>query len=205
MGLGLFQLQQRRAPDHPKLSVGAEATGLTNGIPHRSCWLGHDRQLLRRKGRTVVKMKRRVQPAVPKITVRNLQRTVPVKVADLQRFAQKAAKLCLRLPRKSKMDLNELREISVLIVSDGRMASLHRQFMNESGPTDVITFQHGEIFISAETARRNAQRFGNALARELRLYVVHGLLHLHGFDDRDESNARKMEIVQRRILNQGVV
>ena len=75
--------------------------------------------------------------------------------------------------------------------------------MNESGPTDVITFQHGEIFISAETARRNAQRFGNALARELRLYVVHGLLHLHGFDDRDESNARKMEIVQRRILNQG--
>src|SRR5205814_949916 len=140
-------------------------------IPHRSGWLGHDRQLLRRKGRTVVKMKRRVQPAVPKITVRNLQRTVPVKVADLQRFAQKAAKLCLRLPRKSKMDLNELREISVLIVSDGQMASLHRQFMNESGPTDVITFQHGEIFISAETARRNAQRFGNALARELRLYV----------------------------------
>jgi len=143
-------------------------------------------------------MKRRVQPAVPKITVRNLQRKVPVKVADLQRFAQKAAKLCL--PRKSKTDLSELREISVLIVSDRRMASLHRQFMNESGPTDVITFQHGEIFISAETARRNAQRFGNAFARELRLYVVHGLLHLHGFDDRNEPNARKMEIVQRRIL-----
>ena len=122
-------------------------------------------------------MKRRVQPAVPKITVRNLQRKVPVKVADLQRFAQKAAKLCLRLPRKSKTDLSELREISMLVVSDRRMASLHRQFMNESGPTDVITFQHGEIFISAETARRNAQRFGNALARELRLYVVHGLLH----------------------------
>src|SRR5438045_813327 len=200
MGLGLFQLQQRRAPDHPKLSVGAEATGLTNGIPHRSCCLGHDRQLLRRKGRTVVKMKRRVQPAVPKITVRNLQRTVPVKVADLQRFAQKAAKLCLRLPRKSKMDLNELREISMLVVSDRRMASLHRQFMNESGPTDVITFQHGEIFISAEMARRNARRFKNSLGQELRLYLVHGLLHLHGFDDRDPESARKMEVVQRKIL-----
>ena len=72
--------------------------------------------------------------------------------------------------------------------------------MNESGPTDVITFQHGEIFISAGTARRNARRFGNALARELRLYVVHGLLHLHGFGDRDEGSARKMQIVQRRIL-----
>jgi len=145
-------------------------------------------------------MKPKVQPAVPEITVRNLQRKVPVKVADLAKFAQKAAKLCLRLPRKSKTNLSELREISVLIVSDRQMASLHRQFMNESGPTDVITFQHGEIFISAETARGNAQRFGNALARELRLDVVHGLLHLHGFDDRNEPDARKMAIVQLRIL-----
>jgi probable rRNA maturation factor len=72
--------------------------------------------------------------------------------------------------------------------------------MNEPGPTDVITFQHGEIFISAETARHNARRFGNALTHELRLYVVHGLLHLHGFDDRDKAGARKMETVQRRIL-----
>jgi probable rRNA maturation factor len=89
---------------------------------------------------------------------------------------------------------------SILIVSDRKIASLHRQFMNESGPTDVITFQHGEIFVSAETARRNARRFGNALARELRLYVVHGLLHLHGFDDRVEVSARKMRSVQRKIL-----
>src|SRR5438132_13188609 len=137
---------------------------------------------------------------IPEITVRNLQRKVPVDVVDLEMFARKAAELCLRLPRRKKSDLAQLREISVLIVSDRKMASLHRQFMNESGPTDVITFQHGEIFISAETARGNAQRFGNALARELRLDVVHGLLHLHGFDDRNEPDARKMAIVQLRIL-----
>jgi probable rRNA maturation factor len=94
----------------------------------------------------------------------------------------------------------QLPQISVLIVSDRKIASLHRQFMNESGSTDVITFQHGEIFISAETARRNARRFGNTVARELCLCVVHGLLHLHGFDDRDEASARKMRIVQRKIL-----
>jgi probable rRNA maturation factor len=146
-------------------------------------------------------MKRaRPKAPVPSITVRNLQRKVSVDAMDLEKFARKALEVCLRVPRKKKTDLVQLREISVLIVSDGRMASLHRQFMNESGPTDVITFQHGEIFISAETARRNARRFGNALARELRLYVVHGLLHLHGFDDRDEGSARKTQIVQRRIL-----
>jgi probable rRNA maturation factor len=145
-------------------------------------------------------MKRNTHAAVPKITLRNLQRKVPVDVVDLEKFARKAVQLCLRVPRKKKTDLVQLPEISVLIVSDLRIASLHRKFMNESGPTDVMTFQHGEIFISAETALRNARRFGNALARELRLYVVHSLLHLHGFDDRDETSARKMQIVQRRIL-----
>jgi probable rRNA maturation factor len=145
-------------------------------------------------------MKRKLFAPTPKIRVRNLQRKVPVNVVDLEQFARKALELCLRIPRKKKTDLVQLPEISMLIVSDRRIASLHRQFMNESGPTDVITFQHGEIFISAETARRNARRFGNAVARELRLYVVHGLLHLHGFDDRNKGSARKMEIAQRRIL-----
>ena len=137
---------------------------------------------------------------IPEITVRNLQRKVPVDVVDLEMFARKAAELCLRLPRRKKTDLAQLREISVLIVSDRKIASLHRQFMNESGPTDVITFQHGEIFVGVESARRNARRFGNAFERELRLYVVHGLLHLHGFDDRNAASARRMEVVQRKIL-----
>ena len=82
------------------------------------------------------------------------------------------------------------------------MSRLHRQFLGQTGPTDVLTFLHGEIFISAESARRNARRFGNALAGELRLYVVHGLLHLHGFDDRDSASARTMEITQRKILGE---
>jgi len=137
---------------------------------------------------------------IPEITVRNLQRKVPVDVVDLEMFARKAAELCLRLPRRKKTDLAQLREISFLIVSDRKIASLHRQFMNESGPTDVITFQHGEIFVGVESARRNARRFGNAFERELRLYVVHGLLHLHGFDDRNAASARRMRVVQRKIL-----
>jgi probable rRNA maturation factor len=80
------------------------------------------------------------------------------------------------------------------------MSALHGRFMNEAGPTDVISFQHGEIFISAEMAKRNARRFGNSLAHELRLYIVHGLLHLHGFDDRDAAGARAMAAQQQRIL-----
>jgi probable rRNA maturation factor len=138
--------------------------------------------------------------ALPQIVVRNLQRTVPVNVGDLERFGAKALRACLRLRNRKPADLTRLSEIFVLLVSDRRMASLHRQFLNQTGPTDVLTFQHGEIFISVETARRHARTFGNSLARELRLYIVHGLLHLHGFDDRKRTDARKMERMQTRIL-----
>ena len=137
----------------------------------------------------------------PRITVRNLQRKMAVNVPDLQQFAWRAAAACLDLPGKTKTDLAKLSEVSIFVISDQRMASLHRRFMNESGPTDVITFQHGEIFISAATAHGNAKRFGNSFRRELRRYVVHGLLHLHGFDDRDAASARKMRSAEEKILN----
>ena len=138
--------------------------------------------------------------ALPQITVRNLQRTVPINVGDLEKFAAKALRACLRLRKREPTDLTRLSEIFVWLVSDRRMASLHRQFLNQTGPTDVLTFQHGEIFISVETARRHARAFGNSLADELRLYIVHCLLHLHGFDDRKRADAGKMERVQKRIL-----
>jgi probable rRNA maturation factor len=146
-----------------------------------------------------------MKSTVPKISVRNLQRKVPVNVVDLEKFAAKAVKPCLRSRKNTDTDLAQLREVSVLIVSDRKMAGLHRQFMNAAGPTDVITFQHGEIFISADTAIRHARRFGNSFADELRLYIVHGLLHLHGFDDRDQFGARKMETIQRKILAEAKV
>ena len=141
-----------------------------------------------------------MRSTAPQVIVRNLQRAVPIDVADLEKFAAKALQLCLQLRKSEPTDLTKLREVAVLFVSDRRMTFLHRRFLNQSGPTDVITFQHGEIFISAETARRHARTFVNSLAREVRLYVVHGLLHLHGFDDRSEADARKMKTAQEKIL-----
>ncbi|HLW35538.1 MAG TPA: rRNA maturation RNase YbeY, partial [Chthoniobacterales bacterium] len=128
-------------------------------------------------------MKRQISDR-PRISVRNLQRKIAVNVDELQKFSQSAAEACLRLRQKVANGLGALNEISILIISDRRMAELHLRFMNESGPTDVITFQHGEIFISADTAQANAKRFETSVRHELRLYIVHGLLHLHGFDDR---------------------
>ena len=139
---------------------------------------------------------------LPRITVGNVQRAMRVNVGALQESAAKALRLCLNIRSKPPTALSKVPEIHVMLVSDRRMAALHRRFLNQSGPTDVITFEHGEIFISTETARRQARQFGNSLTRELQLYVVHGLLHLHGFDDRSEHERRRMKATQEKILSQ---
>ncbi len=137
----------------------------------------------------------------PQISVRNLQRKISVNAAGLEKFAAKAVRRCLQSRKRKQTDLSKLPKIFVWLISDRRMSQLHRQFLGETGPTDVLTFQHGEIFISVETAKRHAHGFGNSLGRELQLYIVHGLLHLHGFDDRTQSGARKMKNAQEKILS----
>ena len=136
----------------------------------------------------------------PHFNVRNRQQKIPVNVTDLQIFAGKALRRCLQLRKRKPTDLDKLHEVFVWLISDRRMASLHREFMHQTGPTDVLTFRHGEIFISVETAKRHARAFGTLLASELRLYIVHGLLHLHGFDDRLQPGAREMERTQEKVL-----
>jgi len=137
---------------------------------------------------------------VPEVTVHNFQRKISVNVAELERFAGNAVQHSLQLQKGKQTDLRKSGEISVWLISDRRMALLHRKFLGQSGPTDVLTFQHGEIFISVETARRHAHAFGNSLLRELKLYIVHGLLHLHGFDDQTPSKVHKMKVAQEKIL-----
>lgn len=149
--------------------------------------------------------RRSTRDAIPRVKIRNLQRTVPIDVVDLEWFATKAVRCCLALRRRKPTDLTKLREIFILFISDRRMVLLHRRFLNQSGSTDVLTFQHGEIFISAETARRHARTFRNSLSRELQLYMAHGLLHLHGFDDQRQADARKMKVMQEKILAKAMV
>ncbi len=96
--------------------------------------------------------------------------------------------------------LRGLSEISVVLVSDRRIAALHAEFMNDPTPTDVITFLHGEIVLSAETARREARQRGLPLAEEIARYVVHGLLHLAGWTDADAGAAADMRAMQEKIL-----
>ena len=136
----------------------------------------------------------------PRVFVRNFQRVLRIELAELQKAAEHILESVLRVRTGGRTQLDRLNEISVWLISDRRMARLHQQFLGKPGPTDVLTFQHGEIFISVQTARQHARRFGTSLSEELKLYVTHGMLHLHGFDDRQKKDARRMERLQERIL-----
>ncbi|HEV2805744.1 MAG TPA: rRNA maturation RNase YbeY [Chthoniobacterales bacterium] len=134
------------------------------------------------------------------ISVANRQRMVRVDLAALREFAGSALSVCRNLAARKSGVLARLDEVHVILVSDKRIADIHRRFLGEPGPTDVITFEHGEILISAETAKRQARQFGTSLVHELRLYLVHGLLHLHGFDDKTAAGAAEMKRRQERVV-----
>lgn len=136
----------------------------------------------------------------PTIAVFNRQRVVAVQIAPLQEFAQRAFRECLKLPGRKSDGLSQFQELSIILVSDRRMAELHWRFLQQAGPTDVITFQHGEIFISTETARRQARSFRTSFEHEVRLYIAHGLLHLHGFDDKTPPAAARMRRTQEKVV-----
>jgi len=118
----------------------------------------------------------------------------------LARSVVNAAWPLVREAERRASVLGELGEIGIVLVSDQRIAALHHEFMSDSTPTDVITFLHGEIVISAETARREAQRRKLPIPEEIARYAVHGLLHLAGWSDLDARAAAEMRSVQEKIL-----
>ena len=135
---------------------------------------------------------------LPQISVFNRQRKVALDRAALEEFAGRALPLCAG---QRGTGLTNLPQVDIVLISDRKMSQLHRRFMQINGPTDVITFQHGEIFISVETAGRQAKAERTSLSYELRLYLVHGLLHLHGFDDSLPASRRRMSALQERIVD----
>ena len=114
----------------------------------------------------------------------------------------------------------ERAEISVALVSDAEMSRLNKTYRNRIGPTDVLSFPAqagirrssnrrslaagrslGDIAIAPATARRYARRNGRTLANELRVLLLHGVLHLLGYDhEKDQGQMNRVERELRRRL-----
>ena len=98
-------------------------------------------------------------------------------------------------------------ELSIVFVSDSAIGKIHNDFMGDPNPTDVITFpanramgSAGEIIVSVDHARSRAKELGEPFSRELSLYLVHGWLHLAGYDDRNDADRAAMRIAEQQAL-----
>ena len=138
--------------------------------------------------------------SLPSVSLVNAQRRVKVPLAALRALAADAVAPCACAAGPQPPILPRLTEVVVSLVSDAVSARIHRDFSGVPGPTDVITFQHGEIVISAETAVRQARANREPLRREIVRYIVHGLLHLNGHCDDTAAHRKKMWAAQERIV-----
>ena len=141
--------------------------------------------------------------------IENCQRVVRLELRSLQRFFLRVTRQ-LRLPRNC---------LAIRLISDSEMARLNRAYRGKKGSTDVLSFPTerrrkplrlararlrnsylGDIAISPATARRNARAFGRPLPQELQILILHGVLHLLGYDhetDRGEMERRETRLRRR--------
>ncbi|MFQ5776639.1 MAG: rRNA maturation RNase YbeY [Terriglobia bacterium] len=130
----------------------------------------------------------------------NCQRRVSLDEKDLGSFVRALARTVRVSPES----------FTVSLVSDRRMAVLNRRFRDRTQATDVLSFPAdsspgmngylGDIAISIETAQRNARRFRHSLGEEVKLLMLHGALHLLGYDhetDRGQMNRRERRLRRR--------
>lgn len=101
-------------------------------------------------------------------------------------------------------------EISIAIVDDPTIRKLNKQYLNHDYETDVISFVleydedagslTGQLVVSTDTAATLAAEVGGTMQDELLLYVVHGTLHLVGFDDKNPADADDMRAAEKKYL-----
>ncbi|MBE2285839.1 MAG: rRNA maturation RNase YbeY [Prosthecobacter sp.] len=141
---------------------------------------------------------------LPKLRIYNRQKEHSISLPWLRRIGKKAHPACLAAAKSPESPLGSLPEIEITIVDDADIARVHGDFLDDPTPTDVITFHHGEILISADTAERQGREHGQPFDHEIALYLVHGLLHLAGWDDHELAEAREMAKRQEAILREAL-
>jgi probable rRNA maturation factor len=136
----------------------------------------------------------------------NRQRGIRVPIRQLEEFAADARRM-LRLPKDS---------FSLCLVSDAEIARWNRAYRGKNKATDVLSFPStektrrngrarrtaeqtylGDIAIAPAVAKRNALRFGRTFGQEMRILILHGMLHLMGYDH--ETDDGEMERKERRL------
>ncbi len=141
-------------------------------------------------------------------------------IANRQRAVRLNTRLLRGLTKSLLTELLALEEfdLAICIVRAPEMARINQTFLQHEGSTDVITFDyagnstldprpstlsiHGEIFICIDDAMAQAKEFRTTWQSELARYVIHGVLHLRGYDDIRAADRREMKREENRLLKE---
>ena len=106
----------------------------------------------------------------------------------------------VRFARRAQRLAGVRGEVSILVTGNRRIQALNRRYRKKSKPTDVLSFPRdggGDIAISADIARQNATRYRHSAANELKVLMLHGMLHLAGHDH--ETDSGRMENLEVKL------
>lgn len=136
------------------------------------------------------------RPLLPKIHIENHQRALPIQKRSISKIIQETL-LFLNI---------QCEEISVYFVTEKSIAKLHEQFFDDPTSTDCISFPMdnvhlGEIFVCPSVAIAYAKKHNLDPYHETILYVVHGILHLIGYDDLDPKSKKKMRAMEKKCMD----
>ncbi len=122
------------------------------------------------------------------LEISNLTNTKPDK-NFLKRVGQKSLKFInIKVP-----------EISIVLVGDKKIKDLNNKYRGKNKVTDVLAFDYGEIFICLPRAKKQARALGHSIKKELAILLIHGLLHLAGYEDETKQEYNKMMNKQQEI------
>jgi len=133
------------------------------------------------------------------IAITNRQKTLPIDRRAMRRVIREILRDAGAVEAR----------VGVAVVDDPAIAALHEEYLGDPEPTDVLSFLleqspralEGEIVVSADTAKSSAARYRHSAGRELLLYVIHGALHLVGYDDATPSDRKTMRKLERKYLS----
>jgi rRNA maturation RNase YbeY len=114
----------------------------------------------------------------------------------------------ISLTKAIKEEGFELGDVTVILVTDGYLLELNQKHLDHDFYTDIITFDYcnddvisGDLFISVDRVRENADTFQTDFMVELNRVMIHGVLHLCGYKDKTEEEERMMRLLENKYLN----
>lgn len=107
-----------------------------------------------------------------------------------------------------RKESSPLAELHYIFCSDDRLLDINQQYLKHDYYTDIISFTlsepgqpiNGEIYISVDRVRENAHNFSSSLQKELHRVILHGALHLCGYQDKTERETKKMRQMEEKYL-----